>query len=121
MLSLGKVAVYGSLRQGMGNHRVLGDSPLLGQARVSGFEMFSLGGFPFVRHGEGDITIEVYEVNEHTSMRVDMLEGYPLFYNREQIDTPYGQAWIYFIDRQETTSPPVTHGDWVAYRTGTHV
>lgn len=120
-MSLGKVAVYGSLRQGMGNHRVLGDSPLLGQCRVTGFEMFSLGGFPFVRHGDGEITIEVYAVNEHTSMRLDNLEGYPSFYNRALIWTPYGPAWIYFIDRQETTAPPVTHGDWVAYRTGTHV
>lgn len=116
MESLGLVAVYGSLRAGMGNHRVLGASTKVGSCKVQGWVMRSLGGFPYIHHGEGEIVIEVYEVNALTSARLDGLEGYPSFYNREQIDTPFGKAWIYFIEDRSHTAPLVTSGDWVQYR-----
>lgn len=110
------VAVYGSLRRGMGNHRVLerNDAQLLSTERITGFEMFSLGAYPFIRSGEGEITVEVYAV-PITGMRdLDALEGYPSFYDRKLVQTTKGQAWIYFIDDRDGRVP-VPDGDWVAF------
>lgn len=116
-----KVAVYGSLRVGMGNHPLLVQvhAKLLGAQRVSGYNMVSLGGYPAVYEAAGDITIEVYDVahNEEESMRrLDWLEGYPGFYSRKQIETRWGPAWIYYMDQHDCMHRrPVPEGDWVAY------
>lgn len=121
------VAVYGSLRKGMGNHRLLdnNDSVHLSTERISGFEMYQYGGsyFPFIRHGDGEITIEVYAVSSMVMRRLDMLEGYDEnnkyggFYNRELVQTSKGQAYIYFIDQDPGRNVRVQHGDWVQFKT----
>jgi gamma-glutamylcyclotransferase (GGCT)/AIG2-like uncharacterized protein YtfP len=110
------VAVYGSLRKGMGNHRVLerNDAQLLSTERVKGFKMFSLGAYPFICHGDGEITIEVYSVPITGMVDLDRLEGYPSFYDREMIETSKGKAWVYFIDDRDGRVP-VPDGDWVAF------
>ena len=112
------VAVYGSLRAGLHNHPVLGtcSANLQGQDRIGGFDMYSMGSFPFITHGEGEITIEVYRVDPDTFIRLDRLEGFPSFYNREVVDTKYGRAWIYFIDGRDTSHyQPVPNGDWYEF------
>lgn len=119
------VAVYGSLRKGMGNHPLLdnNDSVHLSTERISGFEMYQYGGsyFPFIRHGDGEITVEVYAVDSGVLRRLDMLEGYTQdgngFYNRELVQTSKGQAYIYFIDQDPGRNVRVQHGDWVKFKT----
>jgi len=113
------VAVYGSLRDGLSNHRLLETAKPLGKDTVTGFDMFSLGAFPYVRPTKeaNNIVVEVYEVDENTFARLDMLEGYPSFYDRMKIATKYGDAWIYFID-EYGKYPKVTSGDWVKFYTG---
>lgn len=117
----GLVAVYGSLRKGLSNHRLLEQADFLGYTQTTGFKMYSLGGFPFITHEQANeqdiITIEVYAVTQEEMRRLDGLEGYPSFYNRELIDTPYGKAWIYFIDGERDGYPSVTDGDWFKYYT----
>lgn len=114
------VAVYGSLRQGMGNHRLLEQraSEFLGSERVQGWRMHSLGAYPFITPDESTagIRIEVYEVDETTFARLDGLEGYPNFYNRRMISTSHGDAWIYFIQDNSSSAPVVENGDWVDYK-----
>lgn len=112
------VAVYGSLRRGMGNHRLLTSSEQLTTERIKGFDMFSLGGYPFIKPGDGEITIEVYAVDSHTFRRLDSLEGYPSFYNRMLVQTSVGKAWIYYIAGRDGKIP-VPDGDWVQYYTST--
>lgn len=111
------VAVYGSLRAGLGNHRLLTKATLVVPSqRVAGFDMYSMGGFPFITHGSGEITIEVYAVTEPEMRSLDRLEGYPSFYNRELIETQAGLAWIYFIDGENTSRyQPVPSGDWFEF------
>ena len=71
------VAVYGTLKRGNHNHRVMGDSEYIGTARISGFEMYSLGGFPGVLPGEGEITVEIFRVNNTRDAEyIYRLEGY---------------------------------------------
>jgi gamma-glutamylcyclotransferase (GGCT)/AIG2-like uncharacterized protein YtfP len=112
-----KVAVYGTLRKNQGNHRLLVDSKFLGEGTTGGI-MYSMGGFPAVDiTGDKEIKIEVYSVDEQTLNRLDGLEGYPHFYNRSEIKTPYGAAWIYHIDKKELLNYPlIQSGDWVEYR-----
>lgn len=73
------VAVYGTLRKGYGNHRILADGncEFLGEEVVSGYDMFTNGGFPMIVEGSRDILIEKYRVTDETTMkRLDRLEGY---------------------------------------------
>lgn len=112
------VAVYGSLRKGLGNHQVLGNSQHIGNTRLSGFYMHSFGAYPYITHGSGTITAEVYAVeSEQVAQSLDWLEGYPEFYDREQVQTEYGMAWVYFIDNENNNMHPlVPDGDWVAFK-----
>lgn len=108
------VAVYGSLRRGLHNSYLLKGSIPLGKYVVNGFDMYSLGGFPAIIFGSGDITIELYEVDTPTFKRLDNLEGFPTFYDRTQVDTPRGSAWIYF-QHEIPSKEKVDDGDWFEY------
>jgi gamma-glutamylcyclotransferase (GGCT)/AIG2-like uncharacterized protein YtfP len=115
---MNKVAVYGSLRQGFGNNRWLADSKYLTTEVTSpDYEMYSLGGFPFIMpDGKTAITIEVYEVDEQVMNRLDQLEGYPTFYDRKQIETTQGDAWIYFMYSRYRGAELVESGDWKEFK-----
>lgn len=80
-----QVFVYGSLKKGFGNHQLLerGDAKFVGDAQVSGFQLFSLGPFPAVVPGNGTVSGEVYEVGPETLAALDRLEGHPTFYQRQ--------------------------------------
>lgn len=113
-----KVLVYGSLLKGLHNHRLLEDTVYLGEHTTDPeFTMFSLGGFPgVIRHGKTAIKGEVYEVDDKTFKSLDSLEGYPSFYSREEVDTPYGKAWIYLLQHTHNFNQgEVTNGDWRSY------
>jgi gamma-glutamylcyclotransferase (GGCT)/AIG2-like uncharacterized protein YtfP len=115
------VAVYGSLRQGLGNHRLLEQSELVGIHTVSlPYTMLDLGSFPGLVRNKWKttpITVEVYAVDDETMESLDWLEGYPRFYNREQVEIGDKEAWIYFLaDRtQYVRTATVASGDWKSY------
>lgn len=119
------VAVYGTLRKDQGNWKwALSDSEtaeMLGEERIKGFGMVSLGGFPAVytdTENEEGIQSEIYAVNDNVFYSLDRLEGYPHFYNRKEIDTQYGKAWIYFIDSySKESSNQIEDGDWIKFKT----
>lgn len=91
------VFVYGTLKQGYGNHRLLTEAEKLGTAIVQDVTLYDMG-FPVAIDSDGDfVTGEVYRVDdEETMQRLDWLEGYPSFYDRKLVDTEHGQAWMYF-------------------------
>ena len=110
------VAVYGSLKKGYGNHVLLENSKYLGCTDTyPEWTMYGMGGFPCIcMGGETPIHIEVYDVDEGTFQDLDMLEGYPNFYNRLRTPTKFGDAWIYYIkDESEVDHLPIIeHGVW---------
>ena len=118
-------AVYGTLRNGFGNNRLLQNkfSTLIGIQTLSApFRMVSMGGFPGMIHTPGKestITIEVYEVaSKDVERSLDRLEGYPGWYDKQTIETQWGTAFIYTqTEEQVGTNPPVKSGDWVEYIT----
>jgi gamma-glutamylcyclotransferase (GGCT)/AIG2-like uncharacterized protein YtfP len=119
---MNKVAVYGSLRKGLGNHRVLGESKLIGKEWIPNYEMFSLGSFPGIRDGKGAIYVEIYEVDSDTLERLDTLEGYHAknsvnnFYDKEEVSTKFGDALIYTLQGERyKRSPIVSSGNWKAH------
>jgi gamma-glutamylcyclotransferase (GGCT)/AIG2-like uncharacterized protein YtfP len=113
------VAVYGSLRKGLHNHSLI-DADYESQEKIQlPLTMVSLGGFPALVTGEGinnNITVETYWVDDITFRRLDQLEGYPHFYNRKQVETSQGRAWIYYMDSPvKAFQDVVVDGDWADY------
>ncbi len=123
------IAVYGSLRKGMGNHRVLGDAILLGDFGTPPlYNMFSCGGsYPGItENGETSIKMEVYEASEAVNKSVERLESYVKgreehnHYNKVMIDTPWGTAGTYIYNHSTARLPRVESGDWKAWKEEIH-
>jgi len=75
--------------------------------------MFSNGSFPYVMKGDGNITIEVYEITRETFDRIDELEGYPLHYDRKIVETRHGKSWLYFVEEIPAGCFHLPGGDWL--------
>ena len=101
-----KVLVYGTLKRGYGNHRLLETSSYLGAFRAQGFELHSLGAFPavsFTKDNSRFVEGELYEVDDDTLQNLDWLEGHPNFYERHitpvKDDRGHTEdAYIYVLD-----------------------
>lgn len=113
------IAVYGTLKKGHGNHRLIAGQyegePI--KAVLRGFEMRDVGAFPFIRREpKGIVHVEVYRLPsdraEGLIRRMDMLEGYSpnrsnVFYVREQVEVELVesgermQVWVYTGDKTE--------------------
>ena len=113
------VAVYGSLKKGFQNHRYFSPSDTqLGTGYVKNFSMFSMGGFPMIVPGGGEVRVEVYEVGDATLRALDGLEGFPHFYDRKRVTVNLdngdkAKAWIYFgRPEQVEDCPKVDDGNW---------
>ncbi len=96
-----RVFVYGTLKRGFWNHRLLSDGRacFIGRDRVKG-QMHSLGAFPSVAlTTKGTVHGEVYEVTADTLARLDLIEGVPRFYQRTRVRMSTGmEAWIYNME-----------------------
>lgn len=119
------VAVYGTLRQGQGNHTYfLSDYTPLSQERLSGWEMTSVGDmFPAcvrVDTSPESILVEVYDVHDDTLSSLDRLEGFRPggggMYEREVVETTVGDALIYTMPNGHSLRKKIPLGDWVQYR-----
>ncbi len=101
-----KVAVYGSLKRGHGNNRLLAAAEYLGRCMVRGkLTMVDLGYYPGVvireKGDEGAVLCEVYRVDEDTLASLDLLEGNGSYYTRSKVDTQWKKAWCYFLPAEE--------------------
>ena len=107
------VFVYGTLLSGESNNYLLSKSILLGEEILPGLEMHDLGMFPacVVSSDENSVIGEVWEVTDEVFKRLDHLEGYPIFYDRIQVKTTFGQTWVY-IREKARTAPVICTGNW---------
>ena len=96
------IFVYGTLKGGFCNHGVLGDATFMGNYTTPPvYRMFDLGAFPAISlDGTTAIIGEVYEIDNLD--RVDVLEGYPTLYDRSEIPTNFGMAWVYHYEWGES-------------------
>lgn len=88
------IFVYGTLKRGFGNHRLLNGCDFVGEAKTKAgeFTMIALGGFPGMietpkgERPEGTVSGEIYEVTDSEDLRrLDGLEGHPDWYRRTQV------------------------------------
>ena len=101
-----RITVYGSLLKGLGNSGLLSDPEeaiLLGEHTIEdNLYMISLGGFPGLivdKSVTNTIHVETYEVTDTVFARVERLEGYPSFYTRYAVKTPFGDSEVYVLAR----------------------
>jgi gamma-glutamylcyclotransferase (GGCT)/AIG2-like uncharacterized protein YtfP len=103
-----KIAVYGTLRAGEANARLMKRAKFVANARTpQRYTMRSMGGFPCVsKNGASSIAVELYEVDDETLGRLDDLE--------EIVDTTEGPAWMYLMpsDQRYEQLPVIKSGDW---------
>tara|TARA_R110002050_G_scaffold51747_1_gene118635 strand:+ start:1079 stop:1492 length:414 start_codon:yes stop_codon:yes gene_type:complete len=117
------VAVYGSLRRGLGNHGVLGTtSEFLGEIKTKAeFSLYDLGYYPGIKEkGQTSIVMEVYKVTPSILSSVNRLEGYvedreATFYDRISIPTEFGDAFTYVFVPPVDNRDKVIMGDWKEY------
>lgn len=89
------IFVYGTLKRGYHNHRLLKEAQFLGEAWLENYGVFDVynGGFPGIKLCEGKkVYGQVYRINEEELKRVDRLEGYRgkgivgNMYEREEVE-----------------------------------
>lgn len=111
-------AFYGSLRRGMENYK--GFKTVLefvSMTRISGFELYSLGSYPYAvktHDHSATIVIEIFKVNgEAARQAIHELEvgaGYVF----DLIDIDSKKVGIYLFERPGD-DPRVESGDWVSF------
>ncbi len=113
-----QVAVYGTLKRGQSNHHYLASAEYLGEAQLDGFALYGLGPWPAVKQEPGVIQVEVYAVNAATFAVLDALEDYCAeapaqgLYDRIEVDTPCGRAWLYLYNRGVRPEQHLPGGYW---------
>lgn len=118
------VACYGSLRRGMSNHQYyLSDSEYKGKFTTEPeYTLHSLSAYPGLKlNGNHSVVMEVYEVDNKTLNNLNQLEGYypgekATFYDRTEINTPWGKAYTYIYVNQLPKESIVESGDWVDFK-----
>ena len=118
------VAVYGSLRSGMGNHHYyLSNSNYKGTFPTEPeYTLHSLSAYPGLKQNRNhSVVMEVYEVDEDTLKNLNRLEGYrpgetSTFYDRIEIDTPWGKAYTYIYVNKLSKDSIVESGDWCEFK-----
>ena len=117
------VFVYGTLKKGFGNHRLLAKAKFIAPAFIMDGKMLNLGAFPAVIAGDMDIEGEIYSVDKDTLASLDRLEGHPTFYERKQVEAYLddermpAEAWCYFLSKDsqahyEKLCPVIAEGIW---------
>lgn len=103
------IFVYGSLRQGHGNHHLLEGASCYGTGQtLSNCAMYVVSGYPYVTSSEQRYPIigELYAVDVAMLEKLDKMEGHPRYYvRRETTVVVAGQeytCWMYFRDPDGT-------------------
>lgn len=113
------VFVYGTLKKGLHNHRLLQEAEFVGTGEAPGVVYKTkTHGYPFAKPSDDvDCWIkgEVYRVTDDDLRRLDSLEGHPRFYERSLVVLRSGEvAGIYYYHhriREEHTA--CQDGEWL--------
>ena len=99
-----RVGVYGTLKQGYSNHRLLAKADFVGDACTFNDYPLVVDGLPYLYEEEGhgkQVALELYDCTDKELEALDRLEGHPTFYARKEIevigDNGVETAWVYFI------------------------
>jgi gamma-glutamylcyclotransferase (GGCT)/AIG2-like uncharacterized protein YtfP len=105
------VAVYGTLKRGGCNHRLLAGSHWLGVVLLRGLRLHDLGPYPMaVACGDPGalVAAELYAVSAPVLAQLDVLEDHPREYARRLVALADGrQAWVYLGRPAQVRGCPV--------------
>ena len=114
------IFVYGTLRVGQTYHNLLGGrSPISTTHTSPEFDLVCLGEYPaMMTDGQTSVTGEVYQIDDHTLAKLDVLEDHPHFYQRQYVKVTFNnevhQVWIYLLPRLRFEGGQyIKDGDWV--------
>ena len=114
------VFVYGSLQRGEEFHHYLtdGGARFVGAWRTpAAWEMWDLDGYPALTPGgETAVSGELYEIDAALLARLDELEETPTLYQRRELPTPHGNAFIYVVLEPPAQRVHLSSGRWSAKR-----
>jgi gamma-glutamylcyclotransferase (GGCT)/AIG2-like uncharacterized protein YtfP len=107
---------YGTLMQGQPRHRLIaGRARFLGAGTVAG-RLLSLGRYPALVEGDGEVRGELYELPSPELLRlVDREEGYNFDRRLTDVtptDGPRVSAWTYWYRGPRGRAVPIPEGDW---------
>ena len=114
--------VYGSLREGCHNYRLLNKAKRVGDIwLLQGYDLYSLGSYPAIFPSErngAEVTGEVYELTDlQTIQYIDRME-LGAGYEKKTTIVYAGQkplAVTVFVYLNQPHSEMVEHGDWKAH------
>lgn len=117
--------IYGTLMPGLRLEAEMHGARFVGAAQVPG-QLVDVGRYPGLVHGEGQVTGEVYEVDDAQLARLDAVEDMvpgdraASQYWREVVTVVSGplqghQVQTYVYNRPVNDCTPITHGDYRRY------
>ena len=117
--------IYGTLMPGLRLEAEMHGAHFMGPAQVLG-QLFDLGRYPGLLHGDGQVTGEVYEVDDAQLARLDGVEGVvpgdrtESHYWREVVKVVSGPlqgqpVHTYVYNRPVDGCTPIAHGDYRRY------
>lgn len=123
-----KVFVYGTLKSGYGNNRLLDGQTFLESSFLNGYKMFYSGGvgsFPcIIPDKDSVIRGEVWDIGEDMDclQRLDWLEGHPRMYKRTTEFHPYHNdlevyVWNYPMNDKYVEVPKNSNNEYEWSRT----
>lgn len=115
------VFVYGTLKRGYGNNRLLAAAAFVGEAQANGIAIHAAEDSPFpfaMRDNQQTAHGEVYKINNYILNKLDKLEGTPCLYQRETTVCHLAsgeqiECWIYLSPRHAKQLPILRNGIWL--------
>ena len=112
------IFVYGTLKFGYSNSGFLINSEIVGRATTNNLFTLYESGLPYLTEkATHQVKGEVYKVSYKTMLHLDMLEGHPTLYEREQIkvtteDNKNILCWCYFFKQPVRNNFILTNGEY---------
>lgn len=111
---MNRIFVYGTLKRGQRNAHYMRGTRFYGHHLTENiYSMYEFENYPAVcRDGIHAVAGEVYGVNNRQFRALDELEWYPSFYQRIEISTPWGDAWMYVVEPVLCRGRDLVIGSW---------
>ena len=116
------IFVYGTLLKGLERSNILADSEFIGVAVAGSVQLYDLGSYPGIKHGDGAVIGELYDVDDITLETLDTVEGFitnninnSLYYRskiRIILPTITTEVYSYFYNLQVDDEMQIEDGDY---------
>ena len=111
-----RVFVYGTLKEGHGNHQLLHSGTFIGTYTTPPkYSLYDVNGrFPAMTEANQGVAVtgEIYQIDGKTLSVLDLLEGVPdLYYRKKMLCGKYGSCFTYFMRIADVPKPHVLLAD----------